>query len=247
MDKLDNSKRVSNSKVKEFLILGISVFLGLSVLGYFIALSPTKFKQFERSVNVKGLSEREVLADVVIWPITFSAASNRIEELYQSLEEDTGRILSFLESHGFTKSAITINPPAVIDKVARNYGNQTVELRYLGQQTVTVYTDQIERVRHAKSKLAELGKSGIVFVGNDYEGATEYIFTGLNTLKPKMVEEATRNAREVALKFAQDSDSELGKIKAARQGQFSITNRDKNNPHLKKVRVVSTIEYYLSD
>ena len=93
----------------------------------------------------------------------------------------------------------------------------------------------------------ELGKSGIVFLGNDYGAATEYIFTGLNELKPAMVEEATQNAREGALKFAKDSDSRLGKIKTARQGKFSITSRDKNNPHLKKVRVVSTIEYYLSD
>ena len=223
------------------------MFFGLSALGYFIALSPTKFKQYDRSVHVKGLSEREVPANVVIWPIKFSAASNGIEELYRSLEKNTGRILSFLASHGFPESAITINSPSVIDKIAGNYSNQVMELRYTGQQTITVYSDQIERVRQAKTELVELGKSGIVFVGNDYESTTEYIFTGLNQLKPEMVEEATRNAREVALKFAQDSDSTLGKIKTARQGQFSITNRDKNNPHLKKVRVVSSIEYYLSD
>jgi hypothetical protein len=62
-----------------------------------------------------------------------------------------------------------------------------------------------------------------------------------------MVEEATTKARKVAEKFAKDSNSKLGKIKRATQGQFSINNRDKNNPHIKKIRVVSTIEYYLSD
>jgi uncharacterized protein len=62
-----------------------------------------------------------------------------------------------------------------------------------------------------------------------------------------MVEEATTKAREVAEKFAKDSKSKLGKIKKASQGQFSINNRDKNNPHIKKIRVVSTVEYYLSD
>jgi len=96
-------------------------------------------------------------------------------------------------------------------------------------------------------KLSVLGKKGIVFTVGNYEAKTEYIFTRLNQVKPQMVEEATRKAREIALKFAADSKSRLGKIKRASQGQFSIKSRDKNNPHIKKVRVVSTVEYYLSD
>ena len=97
------------------------------------------------------------------------------------------------------------------------------------------------------SKLSELGKKGIVFTGGDYQSQTEYIFTRLNEVKPEMIEEATRKAREVAQKFAADSESTLGKIKKAYQGQFSINPRDKNNLHIKRVRVVSTVEYYLSD
>ena len=81
----------------------------------------------------------------------------------------------------------------------------------------------------------------------NYHSQTEYIFTRLNEVKPEMIEEATRKAREVAEKFASDSQSKLGKIKNASQGQFSIYARDKNNPHIKKVRVVSTVQYYLSD
>ena len=97
------------------------------------------------------------------------------------------------------------------------------------------------------NKLADLGKRGIVLTGMGYQTAMEYLFTRLNEVKPSMVEEATMKAREVAEKFAIDSKSKLGKIKSARQGQFSISNRDKNNPHIKKVKVVSTVEYYLSD
>ena len=102
-------------------------------------------------------------------------------------------------------------------------------------------------MRQVMGKLSELGKKGIVFTADDYESRTEYIFTQLNQVKPTMVEEATRKAREIALKFAADSKSKLGKIKRASQGQFSIRPRDKNNPHIKKLRVVSTVEYYLSD
>lgn len=97
------------------------------------------------------------------------------------------------------------------------------------------------------SSLSDLGKEGIVFTGGNYQSQTEYIFTRLNEIKPEMIEEATRQAREVAQKFAADSQSTLGKIKKASQGQFSINDRDKNNPHIKKIRVVSTVEYYLSD
>ena len=87
----------------------------------------------------------------------------------------------------------------------------------------------------------------IVLTGNNYQSQTEYLFTRLNEVKPAMIEDATRKAREVAEKFAEDSDSRLGKIRRASQGQFSISPRDNNTPHIKKVRVVSTIEYYLSD
>ena len=96
-------------------------------------------------------------------------------------------------------------------------------------------------------EMSNLGKQGIVFTGSNYQSQTEYIFTRLNEVKPEMIEEATRKARQVAEKFASDSKSTLGKIRSASQGQFSINARDKNNPHIKKVRVVSTVAYYLSD
>ena len=95
--------------------------------------------------------------------------------------------------------------------------------------------------------ITKLGKAGITFRTSNYDNKTEYMFTKLNEIKPQMIEDATRNARLSAQKFAEDSQSKLGKIKRARQGQFSIFPRDKNTPHIKKIRIVSTIEYYLSD
>jgi len=112
---------------------------------------------------------------------------------------------------------------------------------------VTVYSHNVALVRSLMNRLGELGKQGIAFGGDDYQNQVEYLFTRLNEVKPEMIQEATTKAREVALKFAQDSKSQLGKIKRASQGSFSISPRDKNNPHIKKVRVVSTVEYYLAD
>lgn len=230
------------------LILGVCIFLGLSTLGYLLGSSAIKFKEYERTVTVKGLSEREFGADIVIWPIQFTAAGNNLEELYGSIDRNTVNITEFLSRKGIEKEEISFATPSITDKSAQQYGNQAkAEFRYTAMQTVTVYSSNIDQVRKVMGELSELGKKGIVFTGGNYQAQTEYLFTRLNEIKPEMIEEATRKAREVAEKFASDSKSTLGKIRKASQGQFSINARDKNNPHIKKVRVVSTVEYYLSD
>ncbi len=239
---------MKNEGNAKFIILGVAIFLGLSVLGYLLGSSIVKFKEFERAVSVKGLSEKELPADIALWPVQFTRAGNDIAQLYADLEKDTGQITGFLINNGFVDSEITVSPPAITDKVAQQYGDTSkIGLRYSATQDITVYTDKIDAVRATMKKLVELGKTGIVFTGGNYDNKTEFIFTRLNDIKPEMIEEATRKAREVAEKFAKDSNSRLGKIKQASQGQFSITDRDRNTPYIKKIRVVSTVEYYLSD
>lgn len=229
-------------------ILGALLCFGLAMLGYLLAKAATDFKQFERSVTVKGLSEREQPADIVIWPIQFTAADNDLTSLYNTIEKHSQQIKTFLQQNDIAAADISLSPPAITDKSAQQYGNQhNVAFRYTAVQTVTVYSTDIDAVRAVMSKLSALGKAGIVFSGGNYQTKTEFLFTRLNEIKPEMIEEATRKAREVAEKFASDSQSKLGKIKRASQGQFSISDRDKNNPHIKKIRVVSTVEYYLSD
>lgn len=229
-------------------ILGVFVFIGLSALGYLLGDAAIEYKQYDRSVTVKGLSEREFEADIVIWPIQFTAAGNDLESLYGSIEQSTVKTQAFLNNNGISREEVTLSVPAITDKSAQQYGNNAKpEFRYTAFQIITVYSKNIAAVRSVMGSLSELGKQGIVFTGGNYQSATEYIFTRLNEVKPEMIEEATRKAREVAEKFASDSNSVLGKIKKASQGQFSISERDKNNPHIKKIRVVSTIEYYLSD
>lgn len=230
------------------LILGLFICIGLVGLGLTLGKAALDYRQFERSVTVKGLSEREYPADIVIWPIQFTAAGNALEGLYQSIESSSKSIQAFLIDQGVQVEEISFSQPAITDKSAQQYGNAgRPEFRYTAIQTVTVYSNNIERVRGVMNSLSELGKQGIVFTGGDYQSQTEYLFTRLNEIKPEMIEEATRKAREVAEKFAADSNSRLGKIKRASQGQFSISARDRNNPHIKKIRVVSTVEYYLSD
>ncbi len=228
--------------------LGLLIAVGLAALGWLLGQSALRVKALERTVTVKGLAEREFPADIVLWPIQFSHSGNDVGKLYEGLERDAARIRAFLRDNGIDDAEISISPPAIVDKLAQQYGGQQrVEIRYAGQQTLTVYSHDIDAVRKTQARLAELGKQGILFSGNDYQSTTEYLFTRLNEIKPEMIEQATVKAREVAERFARDSHSTLGKIRRARQGQFSISARDRNNPHIKKVRVVSTVEYYLSD
>jgi hypothetical protein len=229
------------------LILGISIFFGLTGLGYLLGKAAVDFKEYERSVTVKGLSERELPADIVIWPIVFTETSNDLSALYKSIEDSKKNIEGFLVSKEINVGEISHSLPSITDKSAQQYSGQKAEFRYTAIQTVTVYSSNVSIVRKAMNELSELGKHGIAFTGGDYQNQTEYLFTDLNKIKPEMIQEATTKAREVALKFAEDSNSKLGKIKQASQGQFSIDPRDKNNPHIKKIRVVSTVEYYLSD
>ncbi len=233
---------------KTSIILGSLIALGLFSLGYSLGGSIVKVKEFERSVHVKGLSQKEVKANVVIWPIAYLRASNDLSELYDSLDKDTQKIQSFLKEKSFLSDEITVKAPVITDKMAQGYGdNKNIKFRYSAVKVVTVYTDRIDLARESIIEIAKLGKTGVTFRNNSYENEVEYIFSGLNKIKPEMIAESTKNARASAQKFAEDSQSSLGKIKKAYQGQFSISPRDKNTPYIKSVRVVSTIEYYLSD
>lgn len=228
-------------------LLGVSVAIGLALGGYFIGDGFIRARALERTVEVKGLAEREVPADTAIWPLQIVVAGNELEPLLSELEQQGEQVRAFLTLHGFDDEEISSSSPSTVDRLARDYGDQNVKLRYSVSQVITVFTANVDAVRSAGDELVELGKAGIVVNQNDFESRTQYLFGGLNEIKPGMIEQATRNAREVAQKFAEDSGSRLGKIRSARQGQFSITDRDSNNPQIKKVRVVSTLEYYLVD
>lgn len=226
---------------------GLLVAIGLAVGGYFIGHGFVSARTLERSVEVKGLAERDVMADTAIWPMQIMVAGNELEPLVAAIEKQGGQVSEFLKSGGFTADEISVSAPNVVDRLARDYSDPNVTFRYAVTQVFTVFTSNIDAVRNAGRELATLGKAGIVLNQGDYNLQTQYLFNGLNELKPAMIEEATRNAREVAGKFADDSGSRLGRIREANQGQFQITDRDSNNPHIKKVRVVSTVRYYLVD
>ncbi len=222
--------------------------IGLIVLGCCIYAGIGRFADRDRNVVVKGLSEREVMADKVIWPLAYRLAGNDLRSLYSEIERSNAVILEFLTSNGIPEDEIAVSPASVTDIQAERYGyNNEDPYRYKAVSVVTVASGKIDLVRSLMTRQGELLKKGVVIAGDDYQFQTVFSFNGLNDIKPEMVAEATKNARATAQKFAEDSGSRIGKIRSASQGQFSITDRDQNTPHIKVVRVVTTIEYSLKD
>lgn len=234
--------------MKNRIIESAIIALGLLLLGLAIQSGIKSFAQRDRAVSVKGLAEEEVKADKVIWPLPFKEVGNDLQSLYATLETKNKAIVGFLKSNGIKDSEISITAPVLYDKDAERYsGNNNSPYRYNATSVITVSSEQVDLVRQLMTRQGALLNQGIAITGGDYEFKSEYLFTQLNNIKPKMIQEATKNAREAAIKFAEDSKSKLGKIKSANQGQFTIEDRDANTPYIKKVRVVSTVDYYLKD
>lgn len=235
--------------MKKQILPALILSLGIVIMGESLASAIRRFSSRDRVVTVRGLSEREVSADKVTWPIIFKELGNDPAVIFRSLDAKNSMVADFLKREGLSDAEISINPPKVTDRYADNWGAQRdITNRYVATGIVIVSSSKIDLVRSIMKKQTELMKMGIALITEEYgSNRIKYEFSGLNDIKPAMVEESTKNARATAEKFATDSGSELGKIRRATQGQFSITDRDENTPHIKNVRVVSTIEYYIDD
>lgn len=231
------------NRVTESIILA----LGVVVAAFLVTRGIQSFTDRDRVVNVKGLAEMEVAADRVIWPLVYKEIGNDLLTLHSNIETKNGTIIEFLKQRGITDDEITVAAPQIVDLQADRYSSQTYQYRYNATSVITVSSDKVEQIRQLITKQSELLKQGVAITGDDYRYNVSYKYTRLNDIKPEMIEQATKNARAAAEKFASDSGSKVGKIRDASQGQFSITDRDENTPHMKNVRVVTTINYYLKN
>lgn len=239
-----NSMQKMNSTA---IICALLIGAGLWLLGAMVKGGLTSISGNQRVVTVRGLAEKEVTANKVTWPIVSKEVGNELPTIYSRIESTNSAIVNFLKSNGISDQEIAVNPPQVLDLQADRYNSNNVPFRYNVTNVVVVTSSQVEKINKLMERQTELLKQGIAVVAGDYQYQTTYEYTDLNSIKPEMIAEATKNAREAANKFAEDSESKLGKIKTASQGQFSIEDRDQYTPYIKKVRVVSSIVYYLND
>ena len=236
------------------LILAVGVAVGGGLVGSGFA----RAKAADRYVTVKGVTEREVRADVAIWPLHVVAADNDLNVAHARLEKSITGVRQFLASQRLDTAKIELTGFSVSDAQANEYGGERRSgSRYILKQTVVLRSSEVDKVLAASQRVGDLASIGVsLSSGGEYGpggGGPTFIFSGLNTLKPPMIAEATARAREAADQFARDSHSSLGGIRQANQGVFEILPRDEapgmteGSQVAKRVRVVSTVDYFLKN
>jgi len=230
-------------------ILGLGVAAG----GYFGGQGLVESRLGDRSVTVKGLSERAVKADLALWPIRFVATGNDLSRVQAQIASDTQAVVGFLKEQGFSEDEISVDSPEVTDRMAQAYRSGPVDVRFIISQLVMLRSTDVDKVARANREAGKLVEAGIALSSDRGPSRPSYLFKGLNEVKGEMIEEAMSRAKEAAQTFAEDSGTRLKGIRRAYQGQFQILPRD-NAPGIqesdqidKTLRVVSTIEYLLAN
>jgi hypothetical protein len=227
----------------------------IALSGWFIGHGFVRGRTADRYVSVKGVSERDVQANMALWPLRFVSTDDNLTRAQQKFDESKQAVIAFLGKHTIDASQVELQGFEVTDILANPYrGDGTVTSRYIISGTLMVRVDDPALVQKATQDVGSLVQSGVVFSSQGgYGGGATYLFTKLNDFKPEMIAEATASAREAAEQFAKDSGSHLGPIRTASQGVFQILPRDRapgvneESQLNKTVRVVTTVEYTLED
>jgi len=234
----------SQTKGSIWIVSAAVLALGFIIGSFLISTLVLKARLADRSVTVRGLAEREVLADLATWTLAYSAQGETLKAVQADIDKDTQAIKTFFKELGFATDEL--RPTGVgVNQYNNNYGKPVLNIR----QRIALRTDNIELAQEAVSQQFDLIRRGGVL---EEGSGMSYTFTKLEEVKPEMVAEATQDARRAAQQFAQDSGANVGGIKSATQGYFSIRSRDgdsggygvSDTPY-KKVRVVTTVDFYL--
>jgi hypothetical protein len=229
-----------------FLAPALIIALGVVGGGYFVGRGVENANVGNRSVTVRGLSERIVKSDLAVLPLRFAAAGDDLAAVQADVDQDLAAVRRFLAQQGYADTEIDLGRLQVTDQFAREYQSQNVGARYQVAQTVIVRTTNVDRVQATTRRLDALLRQGVVL--QDYNGPS-YLFTQLNAVRAEMIGEATASARTGGQQFARDSGATLGGIRSATQGSFEILGRDEigdeGSQVYKRVRVVTTINYRL--
>ena len=228
-------------------ILGASFIIGMAAATLLAGNSLRALKRMDEFVTVKGLSEREMPADLAIWPMIFTVAEDDLSRLQEQIQGARNTVHQFLTESGFEPGEISNSPPQITDTWAALEGAESPKraARYRASVTVLLRSSKVRAVKASMETCDKLVKQGIALSGNEYSGKAQFLFTGLNQVKPDMIQEANRNGRLAAEKFAADSNSRIGSIRHAVQGPFEINDVDPSSPDRKIVRVVTTVDFYL--
>ena len=232
---------------QRFWVLGLSFIIGMTIAALLVGRTVRNVKRMDEFVTVKGLSEREVSADLGIWPVAFTVAANDLTELERQIQNARQTVDQFLTDQGFEPGEISNTPPQISDAQSNNNDSEAAKrpFRFQANVTVLLRSNKVPKVKSALETSDKLVQKGIVLGTDNYNGKAQFLFTGLNAIKPDMIQEANRNARKAAEQFAADANSPVGAIHHAVQGPFEVNDVDSSSPDRKIVRVVTTVDFYL--
>jgi hypothetical protein len=218
--------------------------------GWSVGQGVERFRMADRSVTVKGLAEQDVKSDFAIWTLTFRRGGDEFGAVQKALAGDREQVAGFLRERGFKPDEIVIHPLQVRDLYTREWGSERVPLRFNGQGQVTVKSARVDAVAQSAGQVDPLIQAGIQLTGEEGRAGPRFQLRGFNEVKPKLLAEATRNAREQAARFAADAGAELGALKSANQGVIRVLDDDGGEADTgrtigKRLRVVSTFEFEL--
>ena len=230
-----------NVPFKKNMIQGGSIVLAALVLGIFMVCTVKTLKSYDDTVLVRGLCEKEVPADRVVYRISYSEKSNTLADLRNTIRQNNDIIMEKLRSAGFKDDELKVGNASYDDRYTYANDVSQITFRYQANQTITVFSKNLDLVRKVQQTLeTDLVNQNILA-----SSWADYQFLGLNQIKPAMIAESLENARAAADEFAKNSHSRIGKMRTASQGYFEVEDLDENTPQVKKVRVVTTVEYYL--
>ncbi len=234
------------------ILAGGLVGLGVAAGGYLAGESLVKSRLGFRVVTVKGLSEREVKANLGFWPIRFVVTGPTLEAARAKLETSETSVRGFLKANGFTDQDMSVQNIQVEDRIAGYNAQGTPEdSRFVLTEDLLLRSTDVDKLGAASRMIGDLLKQGVVFSADAYNAGPSFVFTNVNELKGEMLTEATKRAKEAAEKFAVESGAKVGDIQSANQGVIEITpaieipNDRPEKQVNKKVRVVTTITYFL--
>ncbi len=248
---------MESKSIFKSMILGVSILLGLILLGFFIFKGLKTFSDKDRIVTVKGLAEMNLKASSATVVLKFAFSGDQLQEIINKTNSKKDAILAYLKSIGKSETEIKVGNIQVTDRQDyyetdwRNGQEVKVKIdRYTVAQIITFETKEVEKLEESAS-IIELD---LVSKDLTCEIKTDYIFPDLNSIKPQLIAESTKNARIAGEQFANDSQAKLGKIKTASQGQITISGKyyydeetveNPKEPFIQKARVVSTIVFFL--
>lgn len=231
--------------MKEIKTIVIAAAVSVIASACILALGLSTVARPDRTVTVRGLAEKEVDADIAVWPLSFTLGGNDLAVLQKNVMTAVDSVKAYLAEYGLDGSDYTVQAPSITDNSVNPYIDRNADrYTYLAKNVILVRSSKVDKVKAAHADSLKLMGDGIA-VSQDYDSKISYEFTGLNEIKPAMIAEATQNARLAAEQFARDSGSKVGKIKRATQGLFSIDNLAVGLEEKKNVRVVTTVEYLI--